>query len=149
MLPTALESIAADARARFRDLVRADNQRVLFPHLLAAQEEVSAFLQVLGLGMLQDFADLRAEQAMAVREPCPVCNDRMEALKRKAWVHVTVLGSITVLDPVVYCRSCHVTERPAQAWLGTAKEHWSLPVQEAVVDLVTDESAGKAVAIMG
>jgi len=51
-----------------------------------------------------------------------------------------------VPDPYVYCRLCGGSERPLHAFLGTERETWSLPVQEAAVDLATDESCGKAVA---
>ena len=46
----------------------------------------------------------------------------------------------------MYCRVCHDAERPLHGFLGTDRETWSLLVQEAAVDLVADEPAGKAVA---
>jgi len=146
MLPTELESIARELLARFREFVLADHDAVLIPELLTAQEKVLGFTRILGRDMLQDFARIRAQQAMAMRAPCPACGGRMEALKRLSWAHETPVGPILVPDPLVYCRACHETARPAQAWLGTDKEAWSLLVQEAAVDLATDESCQKAVA---
>ena len=146
MLPTGFESIARELRARFHEYVLADTERVLIPELLTAQEKVLAFTQRLALDLMQDFARVRAQQAMAMRAPCPTCGRRMEALNQRSWPHETLVGTIVVPDPIAYCRSCHEMDRPAQAWLGTDKESWSLLVQEAAVDLATDESCQKAVA---
>ena len=146
MLPTEFECIAALARLRFREFVVADADGLLIPELLSAHELVEHFVRETGRGMLQVFADVRAEQAMAGRDPCPSCGGRMEALRRNFWEHGTLLGAILVPDPVAYCRRCHEQARPARSMLGTDQETWSLPVQEAAVDLATDESCQKAVA---
>ena len=50
-----------------------------------------------------------------------------------------------VQDPSIYCRICRGSERPLHSFLGTDRETWSLDVQEAAVDLASDESCGKAV----
>jgi len=56
-----------------------------------------------------------------------------------------LLGAVTVRDPYTYCRECLESERPVEAWIGTDRETWSLPAQEAAVDLATDESCQRAV----
>lgn len=146
MLPTEFESIARELRARFHAFVLADTEAVQLPELLTAQETVLAFTRLVARELLQDFVCIRSQQALATRAPCPSCGRRMEVLQQRSWLHETLVGSLRVPDPVVYCRSCHETGRPAQAWLGTDKESWSLLVQEAAVDLATDESCQKAVA---
>jgi hypothetical protein len=146
MLPTEFESIVIDVALRIRDLLVADAGGQLVPDLLAAQDLMTALAQRIGRAGCQTFADVRAEQALANRAPCPTCGGRMEVLKRRSWPHETLHGAIQVPDPYTYCRRCHEKDHPAHALLGTDRETWSLPVQEAVVDLASDESCGKAVA---
>jgi hypothetical protein len=146
MLPTEFESIAADVALRIRTVLVADSAGELVPDLLAATDLMSALAQRIGHAGCQTFADVRAEQALTNRRPCPTCSGRMEVLKRPSWPHETLHGPIVVQDPYTYCRACHEKDRPAHALLGTDQESWSLAVQEAVVDLASDESCGKAVA---
>jgi hypothetical protein len=145
MLPPSLDSIATDLRASFRSFVAADASCTELPELLTAEEMVTEFVRALGRGMLQDFADVRLEQAMASRERCS-CGRLRESLKKKSWPHSTPCGDIEVTDPYTYCRTCKSSARPAQAWLGTEKERWSLLVQEFAIDFAADESCERAVA---
>jgi hypothetical protein len=146
MLPTELESIAADVALRIRAVLVADHAATLVPDLLAAVDIMSVLARTLGLTACQTFADVRVEQALANRAPCPTCGRCMEVLKRPSWPHETPWGTMLVHDPYTYCRTCREKDRPARALLGTDRENWSLAVQEAVVDLASDESCGKAVA---
>jgi hypothetical protein len=146
MLPTEFESIAKEALLGIRAVLVADSAGTLVPDLLAATDLMSALARRIGHDGAQTFADVRAEQALASRPRCPSCSGLMEVLKRPSWPHETLHGPIVVQDPYTYCRACHEKARPARALLGTDEERWSLAVQEAVVDLASDESCGKAVA---
>jgi hypothetical protein len=146
MLPTPFESIAAETVLRIRCLLLADTGAELVPDLLAAHDIMGAVARIIGHDGLQAYADVRAEQALTDRPPCPSCGERMEVLKRPSWPHDTLHGSIVVQDPYTYCRACHEKDRPARALLGTDGEKRSLALQEAIVDLASDESCGKAVA---
>lgn len=145
MLPPDLDRIALHAYLLFLDLLAQDEDGQQFPDLLTTEGWVLTFTQQLGHRMMQTFADVRAAQALAKRAPC-ACGRRREVLQQRSWPHKTLLGAITVSDPYTYCRTCHEKERPAQARLGTNRQTWSLRVQEAAVDLASDESCGKAVA---
>ncbi len=83
---------------------------------------MSALARKLGLTACQTFADVRVEQALANRTPCPTCGERMEVLKRPSWPHETPWGTIVVHDPYTYCRACREKDRPARALLGTDRE---------------------------
>ncbi len=70
----------------------------------------------------------------------------MERHKRSSWSRQTLWGEIRVEDHgYLYCRECRTSARPLHSYLGTDRETWSLLVQEAAVDLATDESCQKAV----
>ena len=144
MLPPEFQPIAHEFRARFRALVVADADGEQFPDLLAAEEWVGLLIREAGRGMLQDFADVRAEQALSRRARC-ACGRRMEAQRRTVWERKTLLGAVSIRDPYTYCRVCGTSSRPLHAWLGTDRETWSLLAAEAAVDLATDESCAKAV----
>ena len=145
MLPPEVNTIIQQLRERFRAWVTADSSRAELPDLLSAEELVTGLVRDAGLGMLQDFVDVRAEQALEHREPCR-CGQKMEVLRHPSWPRKTLLGTIRVRDTYTYCRACHESAKPLQAWLGTDRETWSLPAQQAAVDLATDESCEKAVA---
>ncbi|GEM_PF-644000 len=145
MLPPEFESIAAEARRRFRVHVGSDESAEEFPDLLTVEQDVGAFVRELGLGLLQDFVDVREEKAKRSRPSCS-CGRRLQLHRRTRWTRKTLLGPLTVHDPYAYCRVCGDSDRPLHAWLGTDRETWSLAVQEAAVDLASDESCGKAVA---
>ncbi len=84
----------------------------------------------------------------ASRRPCS-CARLPSVHRTTAWTRKTLLGPVVVRDPYVYCRVCHGSDRPLHAFLGTDPETWSLMVEEAAVDLASDESCGKAVAKLG
>jgi hypothetical protein len=145
VFPPDVNAIVKQLRERFRAWVTGDETRAELPDLLSAEELVTGLVRDAGLGMLQDFVDVRAEQALEHREPCK-CGRRKEVLRSPSWPRKTLLGTVHVRDAYTYCRTCQESEKPLQAWLGTDRETWSLLAQEAAVDLATDESCEKAVA---
>lgn len=145
MLPPEFESIATSLTARYRAFLSEDVEGLAVPDLLSAEERVVGFVRELGLGLLQVFVDVRAAQAKATRLPCS-CGHRPSVHRTTEWPRKTLLGPVHVRDPYVHCRICHGSDRPLHAYLGTDRETWSLDVQEAAVDLASDESCGKAVA---
>ncbi len=146
MLPPAVfDPIATDLKKRFRSMLEADECCNELPNLLDAEEAVAAFVLELGRQMVQIFVDVRRAQAEANRAECS-CARRPPVHHRSSWTRKTLMGSVVVSDPYLYCRRCGMASRPVHAWLGTDPQTWSLPVEEAAVDLATDESCGKAVA---
>lgn len=145
MLPPEFDSIAACLETRYRNLLNEDVEASAVPDLLAAEEQVSKFVRALGLGLLEVFAEVRLAQAKAERGRCS-CGEPATIHRTTKWKRETPFGPVVVEDPYVYCRACRGTARPLHALLGTDRETWSLVVQEAAVDLVADEAAGKAVA---
>ena len=145
MLPPEFESIAASLTARYRSFLVEDSDGLAVPDLLTAEEQVLDFVRELGRGLLQTFVDVRSVQARAARRPCS-CGSPPSVHRTTRWPRKTLLGPVLVEDPYVYCRFCHGSERPLHSLLGTDRETWSLDVQEAAVDLASDESCGKAVA---
>lgn len=144
MLPPELERIAADARAQFREFLASESGLAAAGDLLSAEELVYEFTALLGLGMEQDFVDVVARAAVAERSRCG-CGLLMEVHRRSVWTRKTLNGTVSVCDAYVYCRGCGASAHPVQARLGTERETWSLLVQEAAVDLASDESCGNAV----
>ena len=78
------------------------------------------------------------------RAPCK-CGHLKEVNRHPTWPRKTLLGTVDVRDTYTYCRVCQESEKPVRAWIGTDRETWSLPAQEAAVDLATDEACAKAV----
>jgi hypothetical protein len=145
MLPPEFESIANELLNRYRNFLNEDSDGGSVPDLLSAEEQVVDFVYKLGLEMLQTYADVRTVQAKADRPSCR-CGDRPPVHRTTKWKRETLFGTVSVQDPYLYCRRCHGSQRPLHAYLGTDQETWSLVVQEAAVDLASDESCGKAVA---
>lgn len=145
MLPPDLQSIADELIRRFRVFLENDCDGEQVPELLSAEEQVGNLVRRIGLGMLQTFVDVRAEQAKANRPPCS-CDEIPGVHRTTTWTRQTLFGSVSVNDPYLYCRACRDTRRPLHALLGTKRETWSPLVEEAAVDLASDESCGKAVA---
>jgi len=145
MLPPDFESIAHELIALFRTFVTEDVDGEALPDLLTAEEQVAAFVRETGRAMLQVFVDLRLEQATKARPPC-ACGLPTRVHRGSDWPRQTPVGPVNVHDIYVRCAPCGVGSRPLHAWLGTDREVWSLDVQQAAVDLATDESCGKAVA---
>ncbi len=70
----------------------------------------------------------------------------MERHRNSSWSRQTLWGETRVEnDGYLYCRKCKTSARPLHSYLGTDRETWSLLVQEAAVDLATDESCQSAV----
>lgn len=144
MLPQEFECIAGDLVSRYKSFLDDDPDGVEFSDFLSVEEQVVDFVHNLGLGMLQVFVDIRAEQSKTGRRACG-CG-RVPGIHRTTkWTRKTLLGPVVVRDPYVYCPGCHESWRPLHSYLGTQRETWSLTVQEAAVDLATDEACGKAV----
>jgi len=69
-LPSDLAQLVDQLRVRFRERVEADIACEEIPDLLKAEELVMSLVREAGLGMLQDYVDTRAEQALSHRVPC-------------------------------------------------------------------------------
>ncbi len=145
MLPPELESIADELTKQFRVFLENDRDGEQVSELLSAEEHVGNLVRRIGQGMLQTFVDVRAEQAKANRPPCS-CDESPGVHRTTTWTRETLFGPVSVDDPYLYCRTCRDTMRPLHALLGTKRETWSPLVEEAAVDLASDESCGKAVA---
>jgi len=145
MLPPELESIADELTKRYEAFLKEDGEGLEVADLLTAEEQVKDFVYGLGRSMLQSFVDVRIEQAKGSRQPC-TCGGNPPVHRNTKWTRQTIFGQISVRDPYVYCKTCHDSGRPLHALLGTDRETWSLIVEEAAVDLASDESCGKAVA---
>jgi hypothetical protein len=145
MLPPEFESIAEELTKRYESFLKEDGDGIDVPELLSAEEQVVAFVCKLGLNLLQTYVDTRENQAKAGRKPC-ACGRVPNVHRNTRWTRQTPYGPVVVRDPYVYCKTCHGSERPLHSFLGTDRETWSLVVQEAAVDLASDESCGKAVA---
>ena len=145
MLPPELESIANEITMRYRSFLERDGDGVEVPDLLSAEEQVVTFVSKLGLDMVQTFVDVRTDQAKASRQPC-TCGRVPGVHRNTRWTRETPFGPVAITDPYVYCKSCHGSERPLHTFLGTDRETLSPIMQEAAVDLASDESCGKAVA---
>lgn len=145
MLPPDLDSILITLKSRYRNYLQGCAEGDVVPDLLSAEEQVSELVRTLGHDLLQIFVTVRGAQAKQARGLCS-CG-RPAALHRTTkWRRETPFGPVVVEDPYVYCRTCRSGDRPLHGLLGTDRETWSLLVQEAAVDLVADEPAGKAVA---
>lgn len=144
MFPPEFEYIAMTLLTRFYQLVSEDEDATELPDLLTTEELVTAFVRDTGCAMLQVFVDVRREQAKAARGLC-ACGRPREVHRSPHWLRKTLLGPVLVTDLYAYCRVCGLSDHPLHEWLGTDRETWSLAVQEAAVDLATDESCEKAV----
>jgi hypothetical protein len=98
--------------------------------------------------MVRAFVEVRARQSKAQAQPCS-CGRAPVVHRTTTWTRKTLFGPVEVKDPYVYCPQCHESARPLHSWLGTDRETWSPEVQEAAVDLASDESCGRAVAKLG
>ena len=145
MLPPELESIANQLTKRFKSFVKCDGEGLEIPDLLSAEQQIGELVHKLGQEMLQSFVEERIVEAKATREPC-TCGFVPTVHRTTTWTRQTPFGPVFVRDPYVFCKTCHDSGRPLHAFLGTDRETWSLVVQEAAVDLASDESSGKAVA---
>jgi len=148
MTPQELQSIADELVKRYESYLQEEGEEgegLEIPNLLQAEEQVQTFVYGLGRSMLQSFVEVRISQARARRQPC-TCGRVPSVHRNTQWTRQTPFGPIEVRDPYVYCPDCHESDRPLHTLLGTDRENWSLIVEEAAVDLASDESCGKAVA---
>ena len=149
MTPQELQSIADELVKRYESYLQEEGEEgegLEIPNLLQAEEQVQTFVYGLGRSMLQSFVEVRISQARARRQPC-TCGRVPSVHRNTQWTRQTPFGPIEVRDPYVYCPDCHESDRPLHTLLGTDRETWSLIVEEAAVDLASDESCGKAVGV--
>jgi hypothetical protein len=144
MLPPPLELIRIETLKRFAEIVGADHDCSLLPNLLDTELLMQLFSRTLGNDMVQVFVNVRLQQAQHNKLLCPGCDQPMEWLRKSQWQRGTPLGPVSITDVFAYCRTCHDSARPLHGYLGTDRERWSLGVEEAAVDLATDESCERA-----
>lgn len=141
----ALQPLLERTTGEFVRLVEADVGRTVFPELMTTEESLNEYARELGRQLLQAYADTRLRQAKDARPLCR-CGKPLPLHENSSWPHGGLLGEIQVHDVYGYCPKCKESGRPLHEWIGTGVERWSLPVQEAAVDLASDESCQKAVA---
>jgi hypothetical protein len=144
-LPPEFTGIARELCGLWREALEADMDGTELADVLSVEEVVVAFTRELARTMLQQFVDVRQAQATSQAPLCGCGNER-SAHRITRWQRQTMVGPIVVSDPYLYCRDCRQSARPLHERLGTSRETWSLMVQEAAVDLATDESCEKATA---
>lgn len=145
MIAPELQTMIDTARSSFRSWLSQDQNREQVGDLLACEEVAGEVGRALSLGLVEDFVEVRREQALSARVPCE-CGRTKVIFRYTMWPRKTPFGVVEVRDVYTYCRECKMPERPLHPWLGTEKETWSLLVQELAVDLVSDESCAKSVA---
>lgn len=145
MLRAPFLAIIDEARSRFRELLSEDLDRSELKDLLAVEELSVKMATALGLGLSEDYVQVRLEQALSHRERC-TCGNLKAVLRTTTWSRKGPFGVVEVRDAYTHCRDRHAAERPLHVWLGADRETWSLLVQEDIVDLASDEPCGKAVA---
>jgi len=143
--PAARRVLAEEVLKRVADQLANDQDGRTFPDLLTFEEWTEELTRDLARAMIAQFVHLRSRQAQDTRMKCSGCGQVMGRHKRSRWSRQTPWGEIRVEDADLYCRACHTSARPLHRYLGTDREIWSLLVQEAAVDLATDESCQKAV----
>lgn len=145
-LPPGLGSWLAEALQGITDQIANDPDGNQFPDILTFEEWTQELTRRLAQGMMEQFIDIRSQQARQTPMKCTQCGKSMQRHKRSAWNRQTLWGGIRVQDDgYYYCRDCGMSARPLHDYLRTERETWSLLVQEAAVDLATDESCQKAV----
>jgi hypothetical protein len=138
------QSARSSILEQFKFFLQSDLEAVQLQNLLAAEEAVAAFSRELAHALLTDFVATRSTQARQAPPTCE-CGRAMAVHRVTSWSHETLFGTVRVPDPYFYCRECRASARPLHRLLGTEREAHSMGLQEATVDLVVDESAGKAV----
>jgi hypothetical protein len=146
-LPASLVGLAEDLLLQgVADQLAEDGDFREFPDLLSFEEWTGALTRRLAQAMIERFIETRSRQARQTPMKCPQCGKAMQRHKRSTWSRQTPWGEVRVEDDAYfYCRDCGSSARPLHSGLGTNRETWSLLVQEAAVDLATDESCQKAV----
>lgn len=117
-----------------------------FPDILSFEQWTDELTRALARELMAKFLLVRSLQAKETSMKCAGCGKAMERHRQSSWSRQTLWGETRVEDDgYLYCRDCKVSSRPLHGYLGTDRETWSLLVQEAAVDLATDESCQKAV----
>jgi hypothetical protein len=145
MMSPTLQPLHDAALASFVQVLKQDSNATNFRNLLDTVQELCKFVAALGLAMIQTYVDVRLGQAKASRPECS-CGKAMQWHAASEWLHGTQFGNVCVKDVYAYCRGCRKSARPLHGWIGTDMQRWSLPLEEKLVDLASDESCGKAVA---
>ena len=145
-LPAALRSLAEGVVDSVAEQIKNDQDGSEFPDILTFEEWTEELTRDLARSMVAQFVQVRSRQAKETSMKCPGCGKSMEQHRRSSWSRQTLWGQTRVEDDgYLYCRDCKTSARPLHSYLGTDRETWSLLVQEAAVDLATDESCQKAV----
>lgn len=145
-LPVSLVGLAEELLKGLDEQIAEDQGSSEFPDLLSFEEWTGELTRQLAQAMIGRFVAIRSRQARQTPMQCPQCGKAMHRHKRSMWSRQTLWGEVRVQDDAYfYCRDCGSSARPLHSGLGTSRETWSLLVQEAVVDLATDESCQKAV----
>jgi hypothetical protein len=128
------------------DQLLGDQDGCEFPDILSFEEWTDELTRSMAREMMAKFIQIRSQQAKETSMKCSGCGKAMERHRQSSWSRQTLWGATRVEDDgYLYCRNCKVSSRPLHSYLGTDRETWSLLVQEAAVDLATDESCQKAV----
>lgn len=146
MPPAALRSLFEEVVGRVGEQVAADSDASEFSDLLIFEEWTRQLTREMAQAMVAQFVQVRSQQAKEMSMKCSACGKSMQRHRRSSWHRQTLWGETRVEDDgYLYCRDCKTSARPLHGYLGTDRETWSLLVQEAAVDLATDESCEKAV----
>jgi hypothetical protein len=139
-----LRSARFSVLEQFKAFLDADLEATQLADVLAAEEAIGAFSRELARALLTQFVTVRSAQVRQQPPTCE-CGHLMTVHRMTSWPHNTLFGVVQVPDPYFYCRDCRASARPLHRVLGTQREMHSMGLQEATVDLVTDESCGSAV----
>ena len=141
---TVLESALAHVVDQLRLFLDTDQEAAQLSDLMMAEEQVTSFVRELGHTLLTQYLTTRSAQARRELPVC-ACGEAMTVHRMTTWSHKTLFGDHQVPDPYFYCRTCHCSARPLHRLLGTVRQAYSMGVQQAAVDLASDESCESAV----
>jgi len=141
-----LAGLAEELLEGLAEQIAEDRDFSEFPDLLTLEEWTGELTRRLAREMIGRFLEVRSRQARQTPMKCSQCGKPMQRHRNSGWSRQTLWGEIRVEgDTYLYCRDCRTSAHPLHGCLGTHRETWSLMVQEAAVDLATDESCQKAV----
>ncbi len=145
-LPAGLRLLAEKVLDGVTKQITNDRDGSEFPDILTFEEWTDELTRDMARSMVAQFVRVRSRQVKETSMKCPECGKSMERHRRSSWSRQTLWGETRVEDDgYLYCRDCKTSARPLHSYLGTDRETLSLLVQEAAVDLATDESCQKAV----